>query len=524
MKKKILLTAVSVAAVGCVGLGVLAAPAIKESVQKWIGGTSIEDTLNREVDMGEDFFIANTRPARTTDPDAAKATDGDDATMWTASATEDAVLQIDLDKTQTINNIILKEDGSNVRDYRIDAWNGEEWVQVYSNDLIERYHLAVIDPIKTNALRLVIEDSENNASIKEVVVEHQRPIELDNRFINMAYMTGNSYVHGWDLIEPEKMDTFTDLTLIGNWSFDKDGNFVVIKEVYGPGGFDHAMDPDSDEAVEEMEEWMANVDSYMGENNVNIWLSLTCLKETQNADGTPANGVEGGHTSAFTDDAVREQFVNDLMAYVQKYDFYGVDIDWEYPGTTEEWRAYDLLVRDLSAALHADGRYISTAQSRNTGLSAETFARFDRINIMAYDLYSTMQNHSTFSWCADDILKYFINDLGIDRSKLILGIPWYAVDKNSITNQTDWKAIYGILSADNEEGDITIDEGINTTRQWGFNGPNLIRDKVVYAIKNRIGGVFVWQIKNDFEYDHAYSLARIMNETIEEYTYVKTEG
>ena len=443
--------------------------------------------------------------------------------MWTAPATKDAILQIDLEKAQTINNIILKEDGSNVRKYRIDAWNGEKWVKVYSNDLIEKYHLAVVDPMKTNAIRLVIENSENPASIKEVEVVHQRPVELNNEFINMAYMTGNSYQHGWDPIEPQKMDTFTDLTLIGNWMFDKNGDFVIMLEKYGPGGFDHAMDPKSDEAISEMEKWMKNIESYMGKKRPNIWISLTCMKFMENADGTPANGVEGGQTDIFLDDTIRANFVAEFVEYVKKYDFYGVDIDWEYPATSSQWQAYNLLVQDLADALHADGRYISTAQSRGTGLSKETFTKFDRINIMAYDNYSTMQNHSTFSWCADDILKYFINTLGIDRSKIVLGLPWYAVDKNSITNQTDWKAIYGILSADNEEGDITIDEGINTTRQWGFNGPNLLRDKVVYAIKNRVGGVFVWQIKNDFEYDHPYSLARVMHEAIEEYTYVKAK-
>ena len=523
MNRKILLSAVAVAAVGCIGLGALAAPSIKESVSKLIAGTSMEETLNREVDMGDAFMVANTRPAKTTDPTAQNVFDGDDSTVWTAPATKDAILQIDLEKAQTINNIILKEDGSNVRKYRIDAWNGEKWVKVYSNDLIEKYHLAVVDPMKTNAIRLVIENSENPASIKEVEVVHQRPVELNNEFINMAYMTGNSYQHGWDPIEPQKMDTFTDLTLIGNWMFDKNGDFVIMLEKYGPGGFDHAMDPKSDEAISEMEKWMKNIESYMGKKRPNIWISLTCMKFMENADGTPANGVEGGQTDIFLDDTIRANFVAEFVEYVKKYDFYGVDIDWEYPATSSQWQAYNLLVQDLADALHADGRYISTAQSRGTGLSKETFTKFDRINIMAYDNYSTMQNHSTFSWCADDILKYFINTLGIDRSKIVLGLPWYAVYKNSITNQTDWKAIYGILSADNEEGDITIDEGINTTRQWGFNGPNLPRDTVVYAIKNRVGGVFVWQIKNDFEYDHPYSLARVMHEAIEEYTYVKAK-
>ena len=70
MNRKILLAAVSVAAVGCIGLGALAAPSIKESVSKLIAGTSMEETLNREVDMGDAFMVANTRPAKTTDPNA----------------------------------------------------------------------------------------------------------------------------------------------------------------------------------------------------------------------------------------------------------------------------------------------------------------------------------------------------------------------------------------------------------------------------------------------------------------------
>ncbi len=78
MNRKILLSAVAVAAVGCIGLGALAAPSIKESVSKLIAGTSMEETLNREVDMGDAFMVANTRPAKTTDPNAQNVFDGDD--------------------------------------------------------------------------------------------------------------------------------------------------------------------------------------------------------------------------------------------------------------------------------------------------------------------------------------------------------------------------------------------------------------------------------------------------------------
>ncbi|MDD2628972.1 MAG: glycosyl hydrolase family 18 protein [Limnochordia bacterium] len=477
-----------------------------------------ETAMITSVAFADDFMVSEARPDSFGNENTAKAFDGNDDTVWLITE-KGSEAQLDFDEPRTMNIIHLKEVGSNTRKFRVDAWNGEEWVKVYGNDLIESYHLGVFDTITTNAICLVIEDYVGDAvKIKDVAVAYQGPISRDTEFINMAYFTGCNYVFNWDPVEPKKMDSFTDVTMLGNWQFDKHGNFRIMKERDGTGGFEKTLDPDSEEAKVLLQRWYQWMKSSMGENKPRLWISITAQKDAQRPDGTPEAGAPGGSVDAFSDPAVRAQFIADVVAHLKEYDLDGVDLDWEYPATASQWQDYNNLVIELAEALHLAGKLFSTAQAPNSGLSTQALNSFDRINIMAYDWFGTDQNHSTFAGAVDAI-DTFINQRGVAKEKIVLGIPWYADKKGDSTTQTDWKTIYRLLTANNAIGDHTIDPGINTVDIWGFNGPNLVRNKVLYAIQKEIGGVFYWQVKNDFDYDFSYSLARTAKETIDRFVH-----
>ena len=66
-------------------------------------------------------------------------------------------------QVQGVNTILLElevsEQGSNVRKFRLEAHIDGRWQSIYTNDLIEGYHMCVLEnTVTTDAIRLVVEE------------------------------------------------------------------------------------------------------------------------------------------------------------------------------------------------------------------------------------------------------------------------------------------------------------------------------------------------------------------------------
>lgn len=67
-----------------------------------------------------------------------------------------------------------------------------------------------------------------------------------------------------------------------------------------------------------------------------------------------------------------EKVADQITALMKKYDFDGVDIDWEYPSTADDWKRYDSFIQKLHRDLktYNEDSVISTALSAGAlGLS-----------------------------------------------------------------------------------------------------------------------------------------------------------
>ncbi|MFD3261510.1 glycosyl hydrolase family 18 protein [Paenibacillus lentus] len=159
----------------------------------------------------------------------------------------------------------------------------------------------------------------------------------------------------------------------------------------------------------------------------------------------------------------RENFANSAVDFLRKYQFDGVDLDWEYPVSgglagnsvrAEDKQNYTLLLQKvrekLNAAGAADGKtYLLTIASgagpsfaQNTEL-ANIATIVDWINIMTYDFNGGWQtisahnaplyhdpaaaaagvpNASTF-YVAAGVQGHL--DAGVPASKIVLGMPFY---------------------------------------------------------------------------------------------------
>ncbi|HIA01080.1 MAG TPA: chitinase, partial [Myxococcales bacterium] len=153
-------------------------------------------------------------------------------------------------------------------------------------------------------------------------------------------------------------------------------------------------------------------------------------------------------------EASRGAFVSDCVAFMVKYGFDGIDLDWEYPGggglsnnyRPEDTVNFTALLQLFRDELDARGRYLLTIAGAggedkivNTEL-AKVGAIVDWVNVMSYDFHGgwdTITGHnaplypnsnsphakeSTHS--VDAAIQAWLT-AGVDSTKIVMGAPLY---------------------------------------------------------------------------------------------------
>jgi chitinase len=151
------------------------------------------------------------------------------------------------------------------------------------------------------------------------------------------------------------------------------------------------------------------------------------------------------------DPHLRKLFVESCVEFLTKYDFDGLDVDWEYPSNRGGDKKVDKenfisLLTELKAAFEPHGFLLSAAVSpgKNTIDSAYIMPKLndllDIINVMAYDYHGGWEDtlgHNAPLYKRDDehdLLSFYFNvnytvnywlELGIDKKKMVMGLPFY---------------------------------------------------------------------------------------------------
>ncbi|KUP22550.1 glycosyl hydrolase family 18 protein [Paenibacillus sp. DMB5] len=89
--------------------------------------------------------------------------DGNDkTTYWQAPAgvSSNAYLQLDFKQATTLNTVVLKEHGNNVRSFKVQNWSGGQWVDVYEGGLMGPYKVISFPSITANNIRVLITSAE----------------------------------------------------------------------------------------------------------------------------------------------------------------------------------------------------------------------------------------------------------------------------------------------------------------------------------------------------------------------------
>ena len=206
--------------------------------------------------------------------------------------------------------------------------------------------------------------------------------------------------------------------------------------------------------------------------------------------------------------AGRTAFIVSVMNTVRANNLDGVDMDWEFPTTTDGTDAtFTLLMKELADSLHMGARYYLScaitagkyAGGIRDAIRNEIFPYVDFFNVMAYDDFSTSvpyRHHSDYT-LAQVCLNYWLTTRGMPPGKCVLGVPNYG--RPSGITQSGTVLTYKTILA--QGGNPLLDSAVVTAGSFTnytiyYNGQYTVKRKAKLA-KDVANGVMFWETWQD---------------------------
>ena len=248
-------------------------------------------------------------------------------------------------------------------------------------------------------------------------------------------------------------------------------------------------------------------------------------------------GADGFSQAASTPER-RAVFVSDTLALMQKHGFLGVDIDWEYPGSSDarihsspdDRENFTLLLQDMRNGLDSltagDGitRMLCIAISGSPylipNLECDKIGTIvDQVNLMTYDMQQsdTASHHSALyasypgALSADACTRAYIA-AGIPSNKIMLGVVfyghrWTTADKSPLYHPAKYKDAvpYSTIKKLIGKNPNAVKFDLVAQAPYFFDGKvfisyddeRSITQKGSYAKEQGLMGLFAWQYSSE---------------------------
>lgn len=242
------------------------------------------------------------------------------------------------------------------------------------------------------------------------------------------------------------------------------------------------------------------------------------------------SGAHADFLSTCSTPATRNTLVKNLIGAVRQYNLDGIDMDWEYPKTTDGTAdTYVLMMQELSDSLHRDAKYYLTAAVTagiygSSGIKSEVFPYVDFLNIMAYDDFSAIagenyRQHSSLS-VYNRSRDHWLNIRALPAAKLVMGIPAYGRNSGAAQISTSYKTIINTGTALGPSDIYNSDSAMvaktdGTLFKTYYNGMRTVKIKSKDAKDRNTAGIMFWEIGHDQGgQNNDYSLIKAACDTI----------
>jgi chitinase len=283
-------------------------------------------------------------------------------------------------------------------------------------------------------------------------------------------------------------------------------------------------------------------------------------------------GGSAGFSDAAMTDSSRRRFALSCAAFVNKYGFDGIDIDWEFPvtgggrkgiGRPEDSRNFTLLLESIRRAVDEQGardgkRYLLTFAApagphnyKHIELD-RVHAHVDWINLMTYDFAGTWSKVTCFNaplytpdtgiegvtQLSSDATVRAYRTAGVPADKIVVGVPFYCRAFGSVRDLNhglfqphDGKPPATPAGARHWTYGSIIASGLDQSaqRHWHdrakvpwiydaragvlitYEDPDSVRAKAAYVRDHGLGGVMIWELSQD---DARASLLEALSTTL----------
>ncbi|OCA91522.1 chitinase [Bacillus sp. FJAT-27225] len=224
--------------------------------------------------------------------------------------------------------------------------------------------------------------------------------------------------------------------------------------------------------------------------------------------------ITGGESYTYFKQAIsrepsRKRLVNELMSIVENEKLDGIDIDFEHPRSEADAInlaafAKDLKLRleplnkKLSVAVYSKINAVTGEEVDSVIFKPELFLHTDYVNIMAYDGQWDGGYHAAnlapykFTESVVHFWGDYFERLGLEKKKLVLGIPAYAQPENLSKKQLTYSSIIK-----KDSGNAQSDSFSANGTVYFYNGKPTVAKKTELALEEGFGGMMIWEAGHD---------------------------
>lgn len=252
-------------------------------------------------------------------------------------------------------------------------------------------------------------------------------------------------------------------------------------------------------------------------------------------------GADGFSQAAMTKEG-REKLADSAAALTVEYGLDGIDIDWEYPGSSlsgiqshrDDRKNFTLLLKTLREKLDlaCSGRMLTIAAGGDTYFTMQTnleeVSRYvDYVQLMTYDLQGGFQKvtghhaalypgrNNLIDSCVDKAVRVF-GAAGLPEEKMVVGVPFYSRKWKGVKGGGDglgqeakttggYGPDYGSLTKYNEKKGYRRYWDQEARVPYLFDGSTFISyedqesltGKIAYIKEKGLGGIMFWEYRCD---------------------------
>lgn len=220
-------------------------------------------------------------------------------------------------------------------------------------------------------------------------------------------------------------------------------------------------------------------------------------------------GVSSGDWAAMIGNASnRTSFAKNIKTVLDKYQLDGVDLDFEWAYSADQFKNYSLTIQEIRKVIGSDYLLTVSLHPISYKITPEAVAACDWISFQCYGPKAIEFPYESYTSHLQAAINY-----GIPTEKLVPGLPFYGT-KNWNSGSSEGTVAYFDMVKEGSVKNTTDDQVTYKGTTYYLNSVSTIQKKVRYALGQHMHGVMSWDLATDCDYENSLSLQRAVVEEI----------